>query len=283
MRHPILAILAFGGAALLGACGGKGSDVDRAVQSVNAIDENNLSDIMLSVADPAEAVAYFKRATAEKPERIDLQRNLGKSLVKANLNVEAAGAWSRVTTMAGASAGDQVSYADALIRAGQWDKAEAVLDAVPPTHETYTRYKLEAMIADGNKEWAKADSFYETAVGLTTRPSGVLNNWGYSKLSRGEYLDAERLFGEAIKYDPGLFTAKNNLVLARGAQRRYQLPIVDVDQTERAQLLHTMALTAIKQGDVEIGKSLLRDAIDTHPQHFEDAARALTALEGARS
>ena len=73
--------------------------------------------------------------------------------------------------------------AEALIRAGNWEKAEATLDTIPPTHETYRRYRLEAMVADANKEWQTADSFYETAVGLTTRPGGVLNNWGYSKLA----------------------------------------------------------------------------------------------------
>ena len=50
-------------------------------------------------------------------------------------------------------------------------------------------------------------------------------------------------------------------------------------QTERAQLLHTMALSAIKQGDVATGTGLLREAIDTHPQHFEAAVRSLRALE----
>jgi hypothetical protein len=40
-----------------------------------------------------------------------------------------------------------------------------------------------------------------------------------------------------------------------------------------------MALSAIKQGDVSTGKGLLREAIDTHPQHFEAAVRSLRALE----
>ncbi len=55
--------------------------------------------------------------------------------------------------------------------------------------------------------------------GLTTTPAGVLNNWGYSKLTRGDAEAAERLFTEAITYDRDLFTAKNNLVLARAARR----------------------------------------------------------------
>ncbi len=113
-----------------------------------------------------------------------------------------------------------------MIRNGDWDGAEAALDAVPPTFETLQRYRLEAMVADSNQEWKKSDSYYEVAMGLTTQPAGILNNWGYSKLTRGDYSGAERLFAEALNYDPNLFTAKNNIGLARGAQRNYQLPVV---------------------------------------------------------
>ena len=48
--------------------------------------------------------------------------------------------------------------------------ARAALDAIPPTHETFERYRLEAMVADANEDWARADSFYETAVGQLPRP-----------------------------------------------------------------------------------------------------------------
>jgi Flp pilus assembly protein TadD len=280
MRQSILISLALGSAVLLSACEKDDStDVSRAIQSVNAIDENNLNDIMLTVADPNEAVAYFQRASAEQPDRVDLRRGLAKSLVRAKKTFEGAKVWEKVVKDKEATNNDRVDYADALIRSGNWDKAETELDKVAPTYETYKRYRLEAMIADSNKEWKNADSFYETAASMTSKPSGVLNNWGYSKLTRGDFKGAERLFGEAITYDPALFTAKNNLVLARGAQRNYQLPIVKMSQVERAQLLHTAALTAVKQGDVTIGKGLLKEAIDTHPQHFEQAVRSLRALE----
>ncbi|MCG7493198.1 lipopolysaccharide assembly protein LapB [Thalassobius sp. Cn5-15] len=256
-----------------------GNQVDRAISAINAVDENNLSDIMLTVADADEAVRYFQRASQENPGRIDLKRGLAQSLVRASRATESVAVWRQVTSMEGATQNDAVDMADAMIRSGQWDEADRVLDSVPPTVETYKRYRLEAMVADSNKEWQKSDSFYETAVGLTTRPAGVLNNWGYSKLTRGDYADAERLFAEAIKNDQSLFTAKNNIVLARGAQRNYSLPVIPMSQIERAQLLHTMGLSAVKQGDVRTGESLLREAIDTHPQHFEAAVRALRALE----
>ena len=275
-----LSLLAFGALALVG-CGDQSGDaqVNRALQDVNVVDETNLNDVMLTVADPDEAVSYFSRASQNDPGRIDLMRGLATSLVRASRATEAVSAWRAVIALPDAAPDDTVELADALIRNNQWDEADTTLDSVPPTHETFKRYRLEAMVADSNQEWDKADSFYETAVGLTTTPASVLNNWGYSKLTRGDYSGAERLFADALRYEPGMFTAKNNLVLARGAQRQYTLPVVAMTQIERAQLLYTLALTAIKQNDVTIGKGLLQDAIDTHPQYFEEAVRSLEALE----
>lgn len=281
MRHPIFVSVSVVALAALAACekGIDTAEVDRKFQGVNVIDESNLNDVMLSVGDPNEAVGYFARSSEADPDRIDLRRGLAQSLVRAKRIPEAKVAWANVVDHEDATNEDKVQLADVLIRANEWGQAEKVLTSIPPTHETYKRYRLEAMIADGNEDWKKADAFYEVALGLTTKPASVLNNWGYSKLTRGEHAEAERLFTEAIRADPNLFTAKNNLVLARGAQGDYALPVVPMSQTERAELQYSMGLAAIKRGDVQIGKGLLRDAIETHPQHFEAASRALSALE----
>ncbi len=281
MRHPFIVTLCVTGAFVLAGCE-QGIDtdaVDREFQGVNAIDGTNLNEVMLTVSDPNEAVSYFQRASAADPERIDLQRGLALSLVRAKRVTEGVSAWAKVVAHEDSTPDDRVELADALIRDNEWERAETVLDAIPPTHETYKRYRLEAMIADSNQEWKKADSFYETAVGLTTTPASVLNNWGFSKLSRGDHSGAERLFSQAIQNDSSLFTAKNNLVLARGAQGNYTLPVMPMTQVERAELLHTLGLSAVKRGDVLTGQGLMREAIDTHPQHFEAAARSLKALE----
>ncbi len=255
--------------------------VEKTFQEVNVIDETNLNEVLLTAADPNEAVTYFQGAAAKNPGRIDLQRGLAISLSRAKRTTEAAAAWKKVTTMKGAGNVDKIEYADALVRSGDWNQAKVVLDSIPPTYESFKRYRLEAVVADSKKDWKRADHFYETAVGLTTRPGGVMNNWGYSKLSRGEYEEAERLFTEAIRQDKSLFTAKNNLVLARAAQGNYSMPVVPLTQVERAMLLNTMGISAVKQGDVTTAKNLFREAIATHPQHFEEAVRSLRALEEA--
>ncbi|WP_135448884.1 tetratricopeptide repeat protein [Tabrizicola caldifontis] len=280
MRHPGLVVLFLGSAVVLSACQ-KNSDaqVQRALKDVNVIDESNLNDLMLTVGDPNEAVAYFTRASQQNPDRVDLLRGLAKSLIRAQKPTEAVSVWRKVVAHKDATAEDRVMLADALIRSNQWAEAKAELNSIPPTHETFDRYRLEAMVADADKNWKKADSFYEIAAGLTTKPAGVMNNWGFSKLTRGDSAGAEKLFIQALTYDPSLFIAKNNLVLARAAQRKYDLPVVQMTQTERAELLYSMALAAIKQGDITVGKGLLQQAIDTHPQYFEAAARSLAALD----
>lgn len=280
MRHPAFVVLCLSGAVALSACQ-KNSDaqVQRALKDVNVVDETNLNEVMMTVADPNEAVNYFTRTLQQNPDRIDLMRGLARSLTRAQKPTEAAKVWRQAVAHKDATPEDRVMLADALIRSNQWPEAKAELNQIPPTHETFDRYRLEAMVADSDKNWKKADSFYEIASGLTTTPAGVLNNWGFSKLTRGDAAGAEKMFTEALTYDPGLFTAKNNLVLARAAQRKYDLPVVRMTQVERAELLYSMALAAIKQGDVSVGKSLLNQAIETHPQHFEAAVRSLEALD----
>ncbi len=283
MRHPFLIPTMIACGVILSACAKETEEekVERTFQEVNVIDETNLSDVLLSAADPNEAVTYFAGAVSKNPDRIDLQRGLAISLTRAKRSTEAAAAWKRVTSMSGANNADRVEYADAQVRSGNWTGAKATLDKIPPTYETFKRYRLEAVVADSRKDWKRADHFYETAVGLTTRPAGVMNNWGYSKLTRGQYSEAERLFTEAIRQDNSLFTAKNNLVLARSAQGNYGMPVIPMSQTERAMLLNTMGISAVKQGDVNTAKNLFREAIATHPQHFDEAVRSLRALEEA--
>ena len=81
----------------LAACQPNGEDaVENAMKEVNVIDESNLNDVMLTIADPNEAVTYFERAVRSDPSRIDLLRGLGKSLIRAARASEALPIWKAV-------------------------------------------------------------------------------------------------------------------------------------------------------------------------------------------
>lgn len=267
---------------VLSACDGAlRPDADRPAQPVSLAGDADLNSIMINAAAPDEAVAYFQRAIAQNPADLSSQRGLATSLIRAQRATEAVPVWQNIVSNPDATHEDRVNLADTLIRTGDWNGAEAQLDQITPTYESFDRYRIEAIVADSNQEWQRADSFYQTAIGLTTQPAKTLNNWGYSHLVRGEFARAEELFVDAVRYDSTLFTAKNNLVIARASQGNYQMPLVQMTQTERAQLLHTAGLMAIRRGDTEIGRRLFQNAVDTYPQHFEAAARALRTLDSS--
>ena len=136
------------------------AEVQRAIDSVNVIDASNLNELMLTSGDPKEAVAYFAKASAADPSRTDLKRGLARSLIRAQRAAEAVQVWQQVTAAPDSTHDDRVSLADAYIRTNDWTKAEAELNKVPPTHETFERYRLEAMVADSKKDWKKADSSF---------------------------------------------------------------------------------------------------------------------------
>jgi hypothetical protein len=164
-----------GGVAVIGltACS-DGVDVDRAVDPLNVIDQTNLSDVMLNAASPDEAVAYFQRTLERTARSYRHQARVGRQPRARRAAPPRRCRFGReIVADPRATSEDRMKYADALIRNGDWDAAEAQLDMIPPTLESFERYRLEAMVADSNREWDRAESFYETAVGLTTRPAGV--------------------------------------------------------------------------------------------------------------
>lgn len=262
----------------LAACDPQATKDSEDKKIVGVVDETNLNEIMLTVADPNEAVSFFRNSLTKDPSRVDLQRYLAQSLVRAKRAPEANVVYGSMDSTGNLQDQDRVNYAEALVRANEWKEARTQLNKVPPTVETYQRYRIEAIVADSQKQWKTADSFYKTASELTTQPANVLNNWGFSKLNRGDAKSAEKLFTEAITFDKSLYTAKNNLVIARASRDIYDLPIIPMTQIEQAELTYTAALAAVKNGKNDIARGLLEKAIDLHPRHFDAAVRALKGL-----
>ncbi len=276
-RYGLMALVV--GATLTG-CGGKITEEDKQLDGeLNVIDASDLNDIMLNFStDPEQAVTYFREASANEPDRVDFRQGLAISLMKAKHYAEAILVFEQLDEENNLTNENRVSFAEAYIREGGWEQATAQLNKIPPTFETFERYRLEALVADHNEDWEKADSFYDIARGLTTSPAGVLNNWGYSKRIRGDLAEAATLFKLALRHNPQLYTAKSNLVIVRAMQGEYRLPIIPMTDTERAQLMYEIARVAQRRGDTEVAINLLQQAIETHPQHFEAAAAALAAL-----
>ncbi len=243
------------------------------------IDAAQIQDLLLTAGDPEESVAYFEAALAEEPERVDFRRGLALSLTRARRFPEAARVYQEMVALGQAEAQDRMEYGFLSARLENWDEADRLAASLPGGLNTSRRHTLDAMLADRRQDWAAADAAYARAEDTSSNPAGVLNNWGVSRMSRGDLPSAEQTFLQALSFNSRLFSAKNNLAIVRGLQGNYRLPVVPMTEREKAIILNNLGLIALRKGEGRIAKGLFAAAVDAHPQHYAAAADRLAALE----
>jgi hypothetical protein len=146
MRHILIAA----GVSMLAltACGRSDeAELAAAMEDINVIDESGLNDVMMTVADPRRRSPTSTAPPATTP-------TASTSSAASRNPSSGRGATPRPSPPGGrglpspATPDDRVELAGAYIRTNQWDQARATLDSIPPTHETFERYRYEAMAAD---------------------------------------------------------------------------------------------------------------------------------------
>lgn len=245
----------------------------------SVIDDVNLNDLMLTVADPADGVAYFRDALSREPNRADLKRGYALSLARARRHADAVLIFEELSSEGNSDDQLRLEHAHSLARLQRWEEAENQMALVNSNTENPRRYLIDAMLADQRNDWEQSDTAYEKARRLSTNPATILNNWGVSRLSRGNYPEAQKTFQNALAHNPRLFSIKNNLAVSRALQGEYRLPLVTVNEEERATLFHNIGVIALRRGDVDVAKGLFAKAVATHPRYYPAAAEKLAALE----
>ncbi len=137
---------------------------------------------------------------------------------------------------------------------------------------------LGAMIADRGGDWGRADAGYAAAAQSSGDPAEVLNNWGVSRLARGDVQGAQATFSQAIAADKSSFVAYNNLAIARAMSGDYRMPSTSLSRVQDAMLMHNMALVAERRGDRTAARKLLSAAVDKHPRAYGAATTHLARL-----
>ena len=244
----------------------------------NIIDDAELGDLLLTTGDPEESVTYFENALAKEPDRADFRRGLALSLARAKRYPEAARVFGEMVARGEAEPADRLEYAMVAARLERWDDVRTIVAGLPPDMNSARRHMIDAMLADHEGDWAAADAAYAQAEALAANPAPVLNNWGVSQMSRGDYPAAADLFERALAYDSRLFSAKNNLAIAGGLMGDYDLPAVPMTETEKAYMLNNLGVIAERSGQIEMARGLFAAAVEAHPQHYAAAASRLEAL-----
>ena len=244
------------------------------------IDDAGLNDLLLTSGDPEFSVEYFETAVAREPERSEFRRGLAISYARAKRYPESGRVYEELIALDQAQANDILDYGFIAVRLGDWEGAKSAENNLPGGLNNSRRHLLSAMIADSDQDWSAADAAYARAETLALKPDRVLNNWGVSYMARGDLKAAETTFARAVTFNSRLFSAKNNLAIVRGLQGDFTLPLVPLDDQERAMILNNLGVIATRQGEIKIARGLFAAAVDAHPQHYQGAADKLAALDG---
>ncbi len=233
----------------------------------------------VGLSGEAEAAAPQAPQPEADPNSVETLRSLARNLGSERRHAEAAEMWTRVLATSGAVETDRDEYIRTLVRLQRWEDARQQLEATQEAPASETRLQLSGLIYDQWKDWTAADQAYSQLFLVATKPEIALNNWGMSKMVRGEYGQAALDFGEAIKIRSDFKNAHINLALARGFNGEFLMPEVNLTAVERAHLYHDFGVIASQNNNSAKAEELFTQAIETHPQYFEEATVKLDEVK----
>lgn len=263
-----------------------GSQTDAIDEVLSELDKDDIefarmSSLVAQKGSPEAGVRYFKDLIEKDPDNLTHLRGLALALSHARRHDDAARIWRTVLEKGGDQVQDRFGHLRALARARRWDEAAEQLAEIGESAPWTLRDRLfAAVVLDNTGQWAAADVAYSRALSGAERPAQILNNWGVSKMGRGDYFAAAQLFNQALAIEETLTVAKVNLTLASALQGDFSLPSITMGEIERAHLYHDVGLIALRRGDRETARRLFRAAVDQHPRHYRKAADRLAELDG---
>ncbi|MGD0858503.1 MAG: tetratricopeptide repeat protein [Terracidiphilus sp.] len=86
--------------------------------------------------------------------------------------------------------------------------------------------EVKGDVARIHKDYAGAVSDYSTALRISRDDAGLYNKLGIAELQLGEKGAANKAFGKALRLDPQLTAAMNNLGAVNLMQKRYKVAVV---------------------------------------------------------
>ncbi|HYH17740.1 MAG TPA: tetratricopeptide repeat protein [Azospirillum sp.] len=156
--------------------------------------------------------------------------------------------------------------------------------AVEADPSLWRAWNALGLINDRGRNWAQADQCYQKAAQINPGAAEIYNNRGYSLLQRGDHASAIPLFNQALRIDPTLEAARNNLTLASALQGRYEGALTAIPSEVLPTALNNVGYAALLRRDYASAELYLTRAVQSSPRYFEKAnenLRWLNYLRGA--
>ena len=131
-------------------------------------------------------------------------------------------------------------------------------------------------------DWRQAGISYNNALAVHPASAMILNNRGFSFLMQGRVAEAMADLSEAVRQDPSLAPAHENLRLALAWDGQYAQALAGAEDDVLGRALNNVGFVAMVRGDHDRAEAYLLQAIEADPAYNTVAARNFVTLRHMR-
>jgi Flp pilus assembly protein TadD len=233
---------------------------------------------MFSVIDTAIAEGRLETArdiiarVAPQQDSPELRLRAAELALANNALPEAVEAFTALVPTIGARASQGLGLTK--FRAGDLAAARQALEAAVAADPALVRSWIAlGVIADRQRDFARADTAYAHALAVAPQSAPALSNRGYSLMLRGRHAEAEADLVRALAIEPQLKVAQTNLRLVRAIQGKYREAFAGSTKATLANDLNTVGFGAMVRGDTKTAESYFNRALALNPR-FDPVAWA---------
>jgi Flp pilus assembly protein TadD len=233
---------------------------------------------MFSVIDTAIAEGRLETArdiiarVAPQQDSPELRLRAAELALANNALPQAVEAFTALVPTIGARASQGLGLAK--FRAGDLAAARQALEAAVAADPALVRSWIAlGVIADRQRDFARADTAYARALAVAPQSAPALSNRGYSLMLRGRHAEAEADLVRALAIEPQLKVAQTNLRLVRAIQGKYREAFAGSTKATLANDLNTVGFGAMVRGDTKTAESYFNRALALNPR-FDPVAWA---------
>lgn len=209
-----------------------------------------------------------------------IERLTGNVAFASGKYLQAMVAFQHLAASSSRQAGDCEKGAISALQMGRIADAQPLVEcAVAAESPSWRAWNARGVLADFEKDWARADESYARAQKLDPDNARVINNQGWSMLIRGDWAAAIPLLQRAAALDATTERIADNLELAKAALAA-DLPERRAGESDHdwAARLNDAGVAARMLGQDKRAVAAFTRALDASPIWYDRASNNLKAL-----
>lgn len=227
-----------------------------------------------------EAKLIIARAISEGFRGVPIERLTADLAFASGNYVQAWAAYQRLAASPAKRVHDCENGAIAALEIDRVADAQPLVEcAVAAPNASWRAWNARGVLADLQHDWSKADECYSRALRLAPHEARIINNQGWSRLQRGDWMAAVPLLEKAASLDPTSRRIANNLELAKTALAA-DLPKRRAGESngEWAARLNDAGVAAALLGDKQRAFAAFTQALEASPVWYDRASNNLRAM-----